>query len=144
MPTVTKEMLEARASQVRVGGAGSMRRPMKAAVRSAAGDQDKQVNATLKKFGLNPIGDVEEVVMYKSDGQMMQFKNPRVQMGQQIIAVSGRYEQKASDISAEQARMADVMAQLQRLQSNPQLMAQVAASQAAAAGGDATAAADAE
>ena len=95
MPPVTKEMLEARAGQVRVGGKGTMRRPMKIAHKADAAE-DKKVSNTLKRLGVQPVGDAEEAVFYKSDGNAMVFKNPKLQASMHggVFVVQGNYETK--------------------------------------------------
>ena len=95
MPPVTKEMLEARAAQVRVGGKGTMRRPVKIAHKADVSD-DKKVSSVLKRLGVQPVGDAEEAVFYKSDGNAMVFKNPKLQASMQggVFVVQGNYETK--------------------------------------------------
>jgi nascent polypeptide-associated complex subunit beta len=89
---ITKEMLEKRAAQVRTGGKGTMRRTTKAPHKSA-GTDDKKVQTTLKKLGVTPIGDIEEVQMLRGDGSSLVFKNPKVQASMQshCYVVSGNY-----------------------------------------------------
>ena len=95
-PTVTKEQLEKRAAQVRLGGKGTVRRTVKAH-HKAAGD-DKKVQGVLKKLGVAPINDIDEAIFYKSDGTSMYFAKPKVQasMQSQCFVVSGPYDQKSA------------------------------------------------
>jgi nascent polypeptide-associated complex subunit beta len=60
----------------RTGGKGSMRRKHKAVHKHSAGD-DKKLQSTLKKLQVNPIPQIEEVNMFKDDGAVIHFKNPK-------------------------------------------------------------------
>src|SRR3989338_3435263 len=95
MPPITKEMIEERANQVRVGGKGTMRRPVKIAHKGTS-EEDKKVTNTLKRLGVQPVGEAEEAVFYKSDGQAMFFKNPKLQASMHggVFVVQGNYETK--------------------------------------------------
>lgn len=81
--------------QVRIGGKGTARRKKKVVHKSAYVD-DKKLQCTMKKLCLNNISNIEEVIMYKSDGMMIHFKNPKVQASPQanVFAVSGQAETK--------------------------------------------------
>ncbi|KAI9719489.1 MAG: Nascent polypeptide-associated complex subunit beta [Chrysothrix sp. TS-e1954] len=45
----------------------------------ASGVDDKKLQATLKKVGVQPIAGIEEVNMFKQDGNVIHFSAPRVQ-----------------------------------------------------------------
>lgn len=64
--------------QVRTGGKGSVRRKVKVQRKQGGGDE-KKTTAALKGLGLQPIQGAEEVHFVKEDGQVMVFKNPKVQ-----------------------------------------------------------------
>ncbi|EUB54985.1 Transcription factor BTF3 -like protein [Echinococcus granulosus] len=89
------QALKSVSEQARIGGKGSARRKRKVVHKSAATD-DKKLQATLKKLGINVIPSIEEVNMYRADGTMIHFKNPRVQASPQanMFAVSGLAENK--------------------------------------------------
>jgi hypothetical protein len=53
-----------------------MRRKHKAVHKHSAGD-DKKLQSTLKKLQVNPIPSIEEVNMFKDDGAVIHFKNPK-------------------------------------------------------------------
>eukprot|EP01129_Flabellula_baltica_P002497 TRINITY_DN12311_c0_g1_i1.p1 TRINITY_DN12311_c0_g1~~TRINITY_DN12311_c0_g1_i1.p1 ORF type:complete len:159 (-),score=52.04 TRINITY_DN12311_c0_g1_i1:67-522(-) len=76
-------------NQVRTGGAGSQRRKKKA-VRKNAGGDDQKLQLILKRSGCNQI-QVDEVNIIKGDGNVVQFRNPRVQlsMNSNLYAVTG-------------------------------------------------------
>lgn len=61
---------------VRIGGKGTARRKRKTVHKSATGD-DKKLQQTLKRLGVNNIPQVEEVNMFRNDGTVIQFKNPK-------------------------------------------------------------------
>ncbi|VDK32499.1 unnamed protein product [Taenia asiatica] len=89
------QALKSVSEQARIGGKGSARRKRKVVHKTAATD-DKKLQATLKKLGINVIPSIEEVNMYRADGTMIHFKNPRVQASPQanMFAVSGLAENK--------------------------------------------------
>lgn len=93
---VTKEMLEKRAAAVRIGGKGTARRTVK--VTHRAGVEDAKVTATLKKLGVQPMPDIDEVTFMKNDGSAYVFTKPKVQaaMQSQCFTVSGKYETKTA------------------------------------------------
>ncbi|KAG2710022.1 hypothetical protein I3843_04G005900 [Carya illinoinensis] len=72
-----RERLMKMASAVRTGGKGSMRRKKKA-VHKATTTDDKRLQSTLKRIGVNTIPAIEEVNIFKDDA-VIQFLNPKVQ-----------------------------------------------------------------
>jgi nascent polypeptide-associated complex subunit beta len=125
MPPITKEMIEERAAQVRLGGKGTMRRPAKIISKSES-TEDKKVTNTLKRLGVQPVGDAEEAVFYKSDGQAMIFKNPKLQASMHggVFVVQGGYETK--DLKNDPSFM---MSQIQSMLAANPALAQAAAAQ---------------
>ncbi|KER28394.1 hypothetical protein T265_04776 [Opisthorchis viverrini] len=89
------EKLRNMSDQVRIGGKGTARRKKKVIHKNAAVD-DKKLQSELKKLNLNTIPTIEEVNMYKADGTLIHFKNPKVQASPQanVFAVSGQAETK--------------------------------------------------
>ncbi|KAI0489361.1 hypothetical protein KFK09_029203 [Dendrobium nobile] len=71
------EKLQKMAGAVRTGGKGSMRRKKKAVHKTTTTD-DKRLQSTLKRIGVNPIPAIEEVNIFKDDS-VIQFQNPKVQ-----------------------------------------------------------------
>lgn len=63
-------------AQVRTGGKGSVRRKKKAVHKSNTTD-DKRLTSTLKKLGVNNIPGIEEVNLFKEDGTVIHFTNPK-------------------------------------------------------------------
>lgn len=57
-------------------GKGTPRRKVKK-VHKTAGADDKKLQATLKKMNVQPIQAIEEVNMFKEDGNVIHFANPR-------------------------------------------------------------------
>ncbi|GBF87374.1 transcription factor BTF3 [Raphidocelis subcapitata] len=104
------EKLKALGAAVRTGGKGTMRRKKKVAHKAATTD-DKKLQATLKRLGVNTIPGIEEVNLYQGDS-VINFSNPKVQasIAANTFVVSGPSQTKA---------MADVMGpsnmQLQQL-----------------------------
>jgi nascent polypeptide-associated complex subunit beta len=65
------------AGAVRTSGKGSMRRKKKA-VHKATNTDDKRLQSTLKRVGVNIIPAIEEVNVFKDDA-VIQFLNTKVQ-----------------------------------------------------------------
>ena len=77
--TITKELLAKRAEAVRTGGKGSVRRKTKGVHRpNGSSAEDKKFDGITKRLGVTNIGEVEEVVLHKSDGTTAIITNPRV------------------------------------------------------------------
>lgn len=57
-------------------GKGTPRRKVKKVVRNSGAD-DKKLQAALKKLNVQPIQGIEEVNMFKEDGNVIHFANPR-------------------------------------------------------------------
>lgn len=70
--------LQRMAAGVRVGGKGSVRRKKKA-VHKAAPTDDKRLQTTLKRLQLSPLPGIEEVNIFKDNGSVINFQNPKVQ-----------------------------------------------------------------
>eukprot|EP00118_Oscarella_pearsei_P028941 m.3314 g.3314 ORF g.3314 m.3314 type:complete len:160 (+) comp9252_c0_seq1:68-547(+) len=81
--------------QVRIGGKGTQRRKKKVVHRTATTD-DKKVQSTLKRLSVNGIPGIEEVNMFKDDGYVIHFNNPKVQasLGANTFSVTGHSETK--------------------------------------------------
>ncbi|KAL4587416.1 hypothetical protein LXL04_000286 [Taraxacum kok-saghyz] len=71
------EKLQKMAGAVRTGGKGSVRRKKKAVHKTTTTD-DKRLQSTLKRIGVNSIPAIEEVNIFK-DETVIQFLNPKVQ-----------------------------------------------------------------
>lgn len=89
------EKLKQLEAQVRIGGKGSARRKKKVLHKTTVGDE-KKLQTSLKKLGLNPIPSIEEVNMIKGDGSVIHFNNPKVQasLSANTFAVTGHAEIK--------------------------------------------------
>ena len=82
-------------AQVRIGGKGTPRRKMKKALKPTVAD-DKRIQSQLKKLNAQSIPGVEEVNLFKQNGRVIHFSNPKVQVGiaSGIFAVTGKGEEK--------------------------------------------------
>jgi len=78
------EKLAKMAAQVRTGGKGSVRRKKKAIHKTTTTD-DKRLQNTLKRLGVNNIPAIEEVNLFKDNGTVIHFNNPK---GEQPISLS--------------------------------------------------------
>ena len=79
----------------RMGGKGTPRRKKKAVHKTTATD-DKKLQSTLKRLAVSPIPGIEEVNMFRDDGSVLHFANPKVQasIGANTYVVSGTPEEK--------------------------------------------------
>uniref|UniRef100_A0A7N0U0R1 Nascent polypeptide-associated complex subunit beta n=2 Tax=Kalanchoe fedtschenkoi TaxID=63787 RepID=A0A7N0U0R1_KALFE len=77
LSNMDREKLMKMAGAVRTGGKGSVRRKKKAIHKTTTTD-DKRLQSTLKRIGVNSIPAIEEVNIFKDD-VVIQFINPKVQ-----------------------------------------------------------------
>ena len=80
----------------RTGGKGSVRRKHKVRAKTSSSD-DKRLNSLLKRLNVNNIPAIEEVNLFKDDGNVIHFRNPKVQASIQsnTYVVSGANETKS-------------------------------------------------
>jgi len=99
------EMAEARQKMIALrfggaststGGKGTVRRKKKAASRSSAVQSDLKLGSALKKLGATNIPGIEEVNLFKEDGKVIHFVNPKVQasIAANTYIISGPSETK--------------------------------------------------
>merc|ERR1712118_83194 len=90
-----REKLAAKFGAVRTGGAGSFRRKTRKQGSSSVAD-DKALQAQFKRLGVNNIPGIEEVNMFKDNGTVVHFSNPKVQasIAANTYAISGHSETK--------------------------------------------------
>ncbi|KAJ5241980.1 nascent polypeptide-associated complex subunit beta [Penicillium citrinum] len=76
-------------------GKGTPRRKVKKVTRTAGAD-DKKLQAALKKMNVQPIQGIEEVNMFKEDGNVIHFAAPRVHASvpSNTFALYGNGEEK--------------------------------------------------
>merc|ERR1719284_1832293 len=65
-------------ASVRIGGKGTVRRKKKVVHRMNSTD-DKRLQNTLKRLGINSIPAIEEVNLFMDNGEVVHFTNPKVQ-----------------------------------------------------------------
>ncbi|CAK7562905.1 MAG: Nascent polypeptide-associated complex subunit beta [Sporothrix epigloea] len=75
-----QERLKKLGAVSRIGGKGTPRRKVKRAPPRSAAD-DKKLQASLKKLNVQPITQIEEVNMFKSDGNVIHFAAPKGALG---------------------------------------------------------------
>ncbi|KAI5810827.1 nascent polypeptide-associated complex subunit beta [Pyronema omphalodes] len=82
-------------ASVRIGGKGTPRRKVKK-VHKSAGTDDKKLQAALKKINVQPIQAIEEVNMFKEDGNVIHFAAPKVHASvpSNTFAIYGHGEDK--------------------------------------------------
>lgn len=88
--------LQQQASSVVIGGKGVPRRKKKIIHKSASTD-DKKLQSSLKKLTVNAISGIDEVNMFRDNGEVIHFVNPKVQasLSSNIFAISGNAEIKS-------------------------------------------------
>ncbi|KAM5438047.1 Nascent polypeptide-associated complex subunit beta [Microsporum canis] len=76
-------------------GKGTPRRKMKK-VHKSSGTDDKKLQTALKKMNVQPIQAIEEVNMFKEDGNVIHFAAPKVQASvpSNTFAIYGNGEEK--------------------------------------------------
>jgi nascent polypeptide-associated complex subunit beta len=84
------------AATTSTGGKGSVRRKKKVANRSSSAASDAKLGAALKKLGATNIPGIEEVNLFKEDGKVIHFVNPKVQasIASNLYIISGPSETK--------------------------------------------------
>eukprot|EP00802_Teleaulax_amphioxeia_P015446 Tamp_15536.p1 GENE.Tamp_15536~~Tamp_15536.p1 ORF type:complete len:170 (-),score=45.58 Tamp_15536:1024-1488(-) len=95
MPVDQDKLAKLQAS-VRTGGKGSVRRKKKAVHKTASTD-DKRLQGTLKRLGVNNIPGIEEVNLFRDNGSVIHFKNPRsvqASIGANTYVITGAAENK--------------------------------------------------
>ena len=90
-----RDKLKSRFGDVRTGGKGTVRR-VKVAKHASQGADEKQLQAQLKRLGVNSIPGIEEVNMFKEDGSVLHFAAPKVQasVAANTYVISGLGESK--------------------------------------------------
>ncbi|OAL19828.1 nascent polypeptide-associated complex subunit beta [Fonsecaea multimorphosa] len=89
-----QEKLKRMQAQVRIGK-GTPRRKTKK-VHKSSGTDDKKLQTTLKKMNVQPIQAIEEVNMFKEDGNVIHFAAPKVHASvpSNTFAIYGNGEDK--------------------------------------------------
>ena len=134
------EVAEARAKMIAkrfggvsasTGGKGAARRKKKASSRSSSAQSDVKLSVALKKLGATNIPGIEEVNLFKEDGKVIHFKNPKVQasISANTYIVSG-----PSDTKPLQELLPSIVSQL-GIDNFAQLQSAMAAQSGAAASG---------
>jgi len=124
----------------RIGGKGTVRRKVVKKSASATQGDDRKVQAALKKLGVQPISGAEEVNMFKEDGNVLHFSNPRAvhaALSSNTIAITGPGQDKELTelVPGILNQLGpDSLASLRRLAESYQSMTQRQAAVAAAAG----------
>ncbi|KAG8818179.1 Nascent polypeptide-associated complex subunit beta [Serendipita sp. 400] len=70
--------LQSQAAASRIGGKGTPRRKVVNKAKAGGGQDDRKLQAALKKLNMQPIPGVEELNMFKEDGNVLHFSAPKV------------------------------------------------------------------
>ncbi|XP_006903326.1 PREDICTED: transcription factor BTF3-like, partial [Elephantulus edwardii] len=91
---MNQEKLAKLQAQVRIGGKGTARR--KKVVHRTPTADDKKLQFSLKKLGVNNISGTEEVNMFTNQGTVIHFNNPKVQasLAANTFTITGHAETK--------------------------------------------------
>ncbi|PVF97256.1 NAC-domain-containing protein [Serendipita vermifera] len=63
---------------ISTGGKGTPRRKVVSKAKSGGGQDDRKLQAALKKLNMQPITGVEELNMFREDGNVLHFSAPKV------------------------------------------------------------------
>ena len=87
--------LKAKFGGVQTGGKGTVRRTKRSSAK-VNGTDDKKLQGTLKRLGCHPIPAIEEVNLFLEGGNIIHFKNPKMQASvpSNLFVVSGHNETK--------------------------------------------------
>ena len=79
-----------------IGGKGTVRRTKKVVHKEAVAE-DKKLKATIKKFGMQVLQDIDEVNMFKDDNTVVHMRKPQTQFSvrENLLVVAGSAETKA-------------------------------------------------
>ncbi|VCX39732.1 unnamed protein product [Gulo gulo] len=93
---MNQEKLAKLPAQVRIGGKGTACRREKAVHRTATAD-DKKLQCSFKKLGVNNISSIEEKNTFTNQGTTIHFKNPKVQasLAANTFTITGHAERAA-------------------------------------------------
>ncbi|KAJ7204649.1 hypothetical protein GGX14DRAFT_645722 [Mycena pura] len=69
--------LQAQAAAARIGGKGTVRRKVVRKTKPSSVQDDKKLQGALKKLNVQPIPGVEEVNMFREDGNVLHFTAPK-------------------------------------------------------------------
>merc|ERR1719253_958861 len=94
-PTPINPKLAKLQATVRTGGKGTVRRKKKVVHKTTTTD-DKRLQNTLKRLGINSIPAIEEVNLFMEGGEVIHFTNPKVQasIAANTYVIIGVAEQK--------------------------------------------------
>jgi len=70
--------LQAQTATNRIGGKGTVRRKVVRKTKPSTAQDDKKLQGALKKLNVQPIQGVEEVNMFREDGNVLHFMTPKV------------------------------------------------------------------
>jgi len=92
---MNQEKLAKLQARARIGGKGTARREKQVVHRTATAD-DKKLQFSLKKLGVNSISGIEEVNMFTNQGTVIRFNNPKVQasLAANTFTISGQDKTK--------------------------------------------------
>ena len=112
-------------ASAQTGGKGSVRRKKKGASRNSSAQGDAKLNSALKKLNITQIPGIEQVNLFRDDGQVVHFSYPKVQASIQAntYIVSG-----SSAVKSIQELFPDIIQQLgqENVEQMRQAMAQMA------------------
>ena len=91
------EALRKLGASLRLGGRGTARRKFKVVRKKGSKMDDGKIQNSLRKAGLNPIGEIDTIEMIREDGSALFFPSPRLLSNQQAntFCVQGDYEERA-------------------------------------------------
>ncbi|KDN43324.1 NAC-domain-containing protein [Tilletiaria anomala UBC 951] len=134
MPLDQEKLAKLQAAS-RIGGKGTPRRKVVRKPKAPGGD-DTKLQAALKKLNVQPVSGIEEVNMFKEDGNVLHFQAPKVHgaTGANTFAIYGQgADKELTELVPGIINQLgpDSLASLRKLAESYQLMQGAAASQQA-------------
>lgn len=119
------EALRKLGQSLRIGGRGTARRKFKSVRKGAGKMDDVKFQNALRKAGLNPVSEIENVEIYKADGMVWSFKNPRLLGNAQAnqFCIQGSYSERKAPTPTEAQLAAQAFDQLSDIEKLRQLAA---------------------
>ena len=119
------EALRKLGQSLRLGGRGTARRKFKSVRKGTSKMDDVKSQNALRKAGLNPVSEIENIEMYKEDGTVLSFKSPKLLSNGQAntFCIHGSYTERKAPKPTEAQLAAKAFDQLSDIEKLRQLAA---------------------
>ena len=119
------EALRKLGQSLRLGGRGTARRKFKSVRKGTSKMDDVKSQNALRKAGLNPVSEIENIEVYKEDGTVLSFKSPKLLSNGQAntFCIHGSYTERKAPKPTEAQLAAQAFDQLSDIEKLRQLAA---------------------